>query len=309
MPDWRPTASLEHLQLRARLLSATRNFFESRSVLEVEVPILSCAGGTDMNIELFEVQNARLLASSPEFPLKRLVAAGYGAVYSLGKVFRFGESGRRHNTEFTMLEWYRPNWSMEQLMAEVEALLVHLLQMPNARYVTYRDVFIEYAGIDPFTQTTAQLADLGHALSQLDKTQLDRDGWLDIIFSHLVEPKLTQPTFMYNFPSSQAALAKIDHSGTHPVARRFELVWQGVELANGYDELIDADEQLARFQDDNRRREELGKPLYPIDMNLVEALKEMPATSGVAIGFDRVVMKAVGTNCLADIVSFSDQNA
>ena len=311
MSYWQPTATLAALQRRARLLADIRAFLLDRQVLEVEVPQLSKAGGTDVNIELLKIDGEnRWLASSPEFPLKRLVAAGYGDVYALQKVFRRGESGKRHNSEFTMLEWYRVGFDEFQLMSEVEDLCRATIEMPAAMRLSYRDTFRQFADIDPFAISNLELAERGADLSGLSPDDLSRDGWLDVLFSHLVEPKLQSPVFVFDFPASQAALAQIDTRDYGDVARRFELIYQGVELANGYFELTDAQSQLARFEADITLRTQRQQPVTTIDQHLLSALQSgMPSCSGVAMGVDRLCMLAMQTKRLAEVLSFDDNNA
>ncbi|WP_298633028.1 EF-P lysine aminoacylase EpmA [uncultured Umboniibacter sp.] len=311
MTSWRPTASLQSLQQRAKILSGLRKFFAEREVLEVEVPLLSAAGGTDLNIELLKIEGEdRWLASSPEFPLKRLVAAGYGDVYALQKVFRKGESGRRHNSEFTMLEWYRVGFDEFQLMDEVEALCQRILRMPPASRVSYRSLFVDAINVDPFVASDDELAKLGAELTGLEPLALDRDGWLDIIFSHAIEPKLANPVFIFDFPASQSALAQLCSRDYGQVARRFELVYGGLELANGYFELTDGAEQYQRFTRELRLRTQQNKPTVALDQNLIDALNtSMPGCAGVAMGVDRLCMLDANTQTLSEVISFDDKNA
>ncbi len=311
MTSWRPSASLQSLQQRAKILSDLRQFFAELEILEVEVPLLSAAGGTDLNIELLKIEGEdRWLASSPEFPLKRLVAAGYGDVYALQKVFRKGESGRRHNSEFTMLEWYRVGVDEFQLMDEVEALCQRILAMPKATRVSYRSLFINTINVDPFVVSDLELAKLGAELSGLEPLSLERDGWLDIVFSHAIEPKLTNPVFIFDFPASQSALAQTANRDYGQVARRFELVYGGVELANGYFELTDGTEQHRRFARELALRARQGKPTVAIDQHLIDALNaSMPSCAGVAMEVDRISMRVANTQTLSEVLSFDDNNA
>ncbi|MGE5623957.1 MAG: EF-P lysine aminoacylase EpmA, partial [Bacillota bacterium] len=256
MTDWQPTASLENLRLRAELLTKLRAFFAARHVLEVDTPALSAAGATDRHIPSFRVEAERgplYLHTSPEFPMKRLLASGSGDIWQLCKVFRRGEAGRRHNPEFSLLEWYRLGFDHHRLMQEVaelvSALLPALTAQPEA--LTYREAFLRHAGLDPF------VASPGDCLTALTKSgrhppkesELDRDGWLDLLAGELVYPALGKGclTFIYDYPASQAALARI-RPGDPPVAERFEAFLGGVELANGFHELSDAAEQRRRFE-------------------------------------------------------------
>jgi len=311
--DWRPAASLAVLRLRARLLERIRAFFQARGVLEVETPCLSRAANPDPHIESFRLAGvSRWLHTSPEFAMKRLLAAGLGDCYQIARVFRAGEAGRRHNPEFTLLEWYRVGWDHHRLMDEVEALLGELLDAPPARRLTYRDAFCEFAGIDPFSTDAAGLRtramEAGIAVSALGE---DVDAWRDLLLTHLVEPHLPRetPVFLHDWPASQAALARI-RPGTPPLAERFELFWQGMELANGYHELTDPHEQRRRFEAENRRRQAAGKPPLPLDERLLAALEHgLPPCAGVALGIDRLVMLAAGVDDIRQVLAFDWERA
>ncbi|HVF33787.1 MAG TPA: EF-P lysine aminoacylase EpmA [Candidatus Saccharimonadia bacterium] len=316
--SFEPTATREALLLRARLYALIREFFASRDVLEVETPILSEAGNTDPNIESFRTEfsghaaqgeQTRWLRTSPEFPLKRLVAAGIGDCYELGRVFRNGEAGRRHNPEFTMLEWYRVGFDHHALMDETAALIVAALSLVSRRVSieksSYRELFLAHAGVDPFATTTRELHD---ALADFGicTDGLSRDDWLDLVLTHRIEPVLRDDVLLivHDFPPSKAALAKV-REGTPAVAERFELMLGAVELANGYHELTDAREQRERFLADNARRRgrNLGEP--PLDERLLAALEAgLPACAGVALGVDRLLMAMLGANRLDDVLAF-----
>ena len=322
MADWKPSASLAMLKTRARLLQRIRAFFQAREVLEVETPLLSSAAVTDPHIESYAIQDPqhgkpRYLHTSPEFAMKRLLAAGSGSIYQLCKVFRQGELGQRHNPEFTMLEWYRLGFDHQQLMAEVDSLLRELLDgyltLGESRRLTYRDAFVQYAGLDPHTSTIKQLQakvqQLGIDVSGLNDTE--KDPWLDLLMTHVVEPALPRdcPVFIYDYPASQAALARIRQDDP-PVAERFELYIYGMELANGFHELTDAQEQRQRFEADNRARQAAGLDPMPIDAQFLAALEAgLPACAGVALGFDRLVMLVAGAKSISEVLAFDAERA
>lgn len=317
---WRPTASLENLRQRAALLARLRHFFAERGVLEVDTQLLSHAAVSDPFIDSIEAlyrpapgaaEQRLYLQTSPEYAMKRLLAAGSGAIYQLGKVFRNGERGSRHNPEFTMLEWYRPGFTAEQLMDEVEALVALALPGFEAQRLSYRTLFQRELGIDPHGATTAELQQLTRAHLDAPFEDENRDTWLDLLMSHVIEPRLQAPVFVHGFPASQAALAQVvaDEQGT-PVATRFELYVDGVELANGYQELTDAGEQRRRLEQDQARRGELGLPQRPLETRLVAALEAgMPDCAGVALGFDRLLMLALGVERIEQVIPFAFERA
>jgi lysyl-tRNA synthetase class 2 len=315
--DWKPTASLEALRFRADRLRAIREFFHEREVLEVETPLLSCSGAVDQWIDSFQVlstlqREPRWLSTSPEFHMKRLLAAGSGPIWQMGKAFRDEGAGRRHNPEFTLLEWYRPEWTLRELCQEVEDLARTVApEFPAARWLSFREAFLERAGVDPFLDPVDKIRQAAEEFSPVlpALAEDDRDGWLDLLMVSRVEPGLgdPEPVFLWGYPPSRAALAKLGSDDGIPVALRAELYWKGVELSNGYDELVDPAEQLSRFQAESRARQALGKPTPPIDHALVEAMRAgLPAGSGVALGVDRLVALAFGTDSIADVISFAD---
>ncbi|WP_027854617.1 EF-P lysine aminoacylase EpmA [Marinobacterium litorale] len=318
--DWHPSAPIANLQARARLLAQVRQFFAERKVMEVDTQLLSQAAVSDPFIESFEAiyrpspeqQGVALyLQTSPEYAMKRLLAAGSGPIYQLGKVFRNGERGRRHNPEFTMLEWYRPGYSANQLMDEVEQLVLQTLQADQIERISYRDLFVKYLALDPHVVPTDILRALCRSRLGVEFEDDSRDTWLELLMSHLIEPQLQQPVFVHSFPSTQAALAQVvtDERGVE-VATRFELYMGGVELANGYQELTDADEQARRLQVDQARRQALGLPQRPLEQRLVAALKAtMPECSGVALGFDRLLMLALGVDSIDQVIAFPFERA
>ncbi|VAW85645.1 Translation elongation factor P Lys34--(R)-beta-lysine ligase [hydrothermal vent metagenome] len=291
-----------------------RAFFAAREVLEVETPVLSRAALSDPAIESFSTCGRDYhLHTSPEFPMKRLLASGCGAIYQICKVFRQEESGRRHNPEFTLLEWYRPGWNHQQLMVEVESVVLTLLapyrEFSSSETMTYQHAFLQYAGVDPFVATVDELklcSDRLGIVTSWDVGDMTRDGWLDLILSHAIEPHLGrgQLTFLCDYPPSQAALATI-RPGNPDVAERFELYLEGVELANGFHELVDALEQRRRFEEDIAQRRELGLAQNPLDEAFLSALSSgMPPSAGVALGVDRLVMLACGVDSIEKVISF-----
>ena len=316
MKDWKPTASIEAIQMRARLNTLIRRFFLERGVLEVETPILSAAGNTDPNIESFQLEFSghatagvprRWLRTSPEFPLKRLLAAGVGSCYELGRVFRNGEMGRLHNPEFTLLEWYRLGWDHHKLMDECAELVKEALRLvgksASIRDTSFRQLYLEHLSIDPLTASEAELrAPL--AVFDISADGLSRDDWLDLLMTHLIQPSIPDNRILlvYDYPKSQAALARI-RQGDIPVAERFEVYLGPVELANGYRELGDADEQRERFVRDLSRRKKKGDSMPPIDERLLASLPTMPDCSGVAMGVDRLLMMMLGAERMADVIA------
>lgn len=319
MTDWRPSATLENLKLRAELLHKVRQFFAARGVLEVDTPALSWAGATDRHIHSFRVEDGRgaylYLHTSPEFPMKRLLAAGSGDIYQVCKVFRSGEAGRQHNPEFTLLEWYRLGFDHQRLMQEVAELLALLLPRyaQSTEYLGYSDAFLRHAGFDPFTSGKQ---DCMAALRRTDRhlpteSELDYDSWLDLVAGELVYPRLGRDalTFIYDYPASQAALARV-RPGKPPLAERFEAFVGGMELANGFHELTDPAEQRRRFEQDREYRRNHGLTDVPMDENLLAALGHgLPECAGVALGLDRVLMLAAGADSLNQVLAFGSERA
>ncbi len=314
---WRPTATHDILKLRARLLERIRAFFSARGVLEVETPILSHAGATDAHLQSLGTRYtgpggpaALYLHTSPEFAMKRLLAAGAGSIYQVCKVFRDGESGRLHNPEFTMLEWYRVGFDHHRLMDEVALLaqdaLRDYISLADTGRISYRQAFERYAGIDPFVADDAAFRDCAWRHGIGVPSGLDADGWRNLLMTHVIEPRFPRDriSFVYDYPASQASLAR--RSPADPqVAERFEAYVGPMELANGFNELTDAREQRARFDDDNRRRRQAGLAEVPPDENLLAALDAgLPDCAGVALGFDRLVMIAAGANSINDVIAF-----
>jgi lysyl-tRNA synthetase class 2 len=297
------------LRLRARLYTLIREFFAARDVLEVETPMLSVAANTEPNIESFRTLFAghvdagtpeRWLRTSAEFPLKRLLAAGVGDCYELGRVFRNGEAGRRHNPEFTMLDWYRLGWDHMRLIDETVDLVRHALSMVGRTAslvsMTYRELFADSLGIDPFHASIDILREPLRDIA-IEGADLQRDDWLDLLITHRIQPGFPcdRITVVRDWPATQCALARIRQDDP-PVAERFELYLGPHELANGYHELSDPGEQRARFENDNRRRRLRGQRVLPIDENLLAALESgLPDCAGIALGIERLLM------CLAEV--------
>ncbi len=306
--NWQPSATLATLKARAELFSSIRAFFVARKVLEVDTPILSAHATVDRHIESYSTGDG-WLQTSPEFAMKRLLCAGSGPIYQICHVFRREESGRHHNSEFTMLEWYQPGYDHHRLMDEVEELL-HAVGVGNERFerLTYRDAFLRHAGLDPFTASIDQLRNAARFDSDAGAQALERDFWLDLIMSDKVGPQLGRgsPVFLHDFPASQAALSRINGD----IAERFELFWQGIELANGFHELADAAEQRHRFEADQSWRKSQGHIVPPYDQNLIAALENgLPNCAGVALGLDRLLMLMRGLPGVAATMSFSGDRA
>lgn len=317
---WQPAASLELLQARARLNRQIRMFFQDRQVLEVDTPLLCHTTGTDPNLAPITATynpspgapaQTLYLQTSPEFAMKRLLASGSGPIFQLCKAFRNGECGVRHNPEFSMLEWYRPGYSLPQLMDEVEALAQAVLGPLTCKRLSYRELFQQYLGIDPHTTPTDALAELTTRHVELHGNEAGRDTWLELLYSQVIEPQLQEPVFIHAYPASQAALSRVlpDSEG-RGVAQRFELVIRGMEIANGYDELVDAGEQKMRFTADQHRRRKQGLPVYEADQRLLAALTHgMPSGAGVALGVDRLLMLQTGAMTLAEVLAFPHERA
>jgi elongation factor P--(R)-beta-lysine ligase len=330
--QWRPTASREMLQLRAGLLARARGFFAARGVLEVDTPIVVNAPVTDVHIHSARVMLEAagpagatrapfFLHTSPEYAMKRLLAAGVGDLYQICHVVRALERGRLHNAEFTLIEWYRLGFSLDALMSEVEALVRELLGArggavppavfggPSAR-VSYREAFRQALALDPFTAPIAELAE--HARrAGFDSAAADRDELLELLMGAVVGPQLGQGglTFVHGYPASQAALARLDPDDPR-AAQRFELYCDGIELANGFHELTSAREQRSRFERDIEERRRLGLPETTVDEHLLAALEAgLPDCCGVALGFDRTVMLAAGAERIDAVLPFPIERA
>jgi lysyl-tRNA synthetase class 2 len=307
------------LRLRAELLARTRRFFDERGFLEVETPLLSADVVVDRHLDPIEVtvphdprhpnEGRRMwLQTSPEFGMKRLMAAGGEAIYQITRAFRAGEAGARHNPEFTIVEWYRRGDAMLEGLQLLSDLAEWLLMRGPAERLSYREAFERHVGVDPLTCTPGALAAAAeqHGVAAGESyAQADRDEWLNLLLAELVEPHLGKdaPTILYHYPASQAALART--VGEPGVAERFELYVDGIELANGYHELLDAGVLRARSQAANQARAAEGKPALPVESRLLAAMElGLPACSGVALGFDRVMMLAAGAQSLDQVLAF-----
>lgn len=340
---WRPTASLPALRKRAEVLATIRSFFAAREVLEVETPALSAATVSDLHLDSFVTQyrgpgsaagHSLYLQTSPEYAMKRLLAAGSGPIYQLAKAFRDGEASALHNPEFTMLEWYRPGFAVADLLDEIDALLTAVLACAPAERRTYGELFATICGVDPHRASGTELRRAYVAKGGAEVVGVaddDRDVWLQLLMTEVIEPQLGRPasesgdssdssgssrsniagrrraTFVTDYPASQAALAQlVERDDGVVVAERFEVYVEGVELANGFHELADAAEQRQRFKRDHDRRQAVGKVVPPVDEHLLAALASggFPDCCGVALGVDRLVMLALGVPTIAEVVAF-----
>ena len=322
--DFRPTADWTNLRLRAEMLRRLRAFFDTRGFLEVETPILSADTVVDRHLDPFCVTISplpqvggktatehRWLQTSPEFAMKRLLAAGAGPIYEVARVFRLDELGPLHNPEFTLVEWYQPGDDLNAGMQTTSDLCETLLKRGPAERISYAEAFHRYVGIDPHTSDGKQLAAVTRQLGIEAPASMsldDRDGWLDLLMVERIQPHLgvSQPALLYDYPASQAALARIrrDEDGP-PVAERFELYFNGIELANGYHELLDPAELRARNAEVNAQRALDGKPTLPEESRLLAAMESgLPPSVGVALGFDRLVMLAAGAQSIAEVMAF-----
>jgi len=320
--NWRPSASIEVLKQRALVLQKIRHFFAVRDVLEVDTPALSHATVTDEHLHSFSTQfnhpfspqaSTLYLQTSPEFAMKRLLSAGSGAIYQICKSFRNEETGRFHNPEFTMLEWYRPGYDHLQLMSEIDELMQLIIGCDTAERVTYQDIFKQHIGCCPLTASLTDIKTLASQLgyAELAASESNKDTLLMLMFSQHVEPYIGQsrPCFVMDFPASQAALAKISPTNAL-VAERFELYFQGIELANGFHELTDGPEQLRRFEQDNIKRQNMGLDIMPVDQHFIAAINfGLPPCAGVALGIDRLLMLALSCSKIDQVIAFENSRA
>lgn len=320
MSDWQPLASIEILKNRALLLAQLRQFFAARQVWEVDVPAITAAAVTDPNIDSLCISFAEqsrwtgYLVTSPEFYMKRLLAAGSGDIYSLSHAFRADESGARHHREFMLLEWYRVDWVLQALMQEVQDLVQNIftvlggVQPCSVKQITYRQAFIDSTGLDPFCATVVELQQYAQQHLSPAFSSDERDIWLDLLFSHCVEPQLQGWVFVTQFPASQAALAQTasDTYG-NPVAARFELYIDGVEIANGYQEENNVEKLRARFQLDQQLRAQRQQPVPAIDERFMAAMSAgLPSCAGVALGVDRLLMAVCNQQRLDNVIAFRE---
>lgn len=317
--EWRSQAELSSLRVRADVYRLIREFFFARGVMEVETPILSNAGNTDPNIESFQLEfngpatagaGTRWLRTSPEFPLKRLLASGIGDCYELGRVFRNGEFGRKHNPEFSMLEWYRVGWTHLELIEECVTLVQKVFSLSDSELLvertSYHDLFARHFGFNPHVASTEQVRATVTDKVSIDTQGLQRDDLLDLLLSHVIEPSFPddQLTVIVDFPASQCALARVRTENGSAIAERFELYVGGFELANGYHELTDANEQRKRFEADLQKRRLSGKILPALDERLLASMPELPPCAGVAMGLDRLMMRLLDKKAMADVIGF-----
>lgn len=316
---WRPGADRAALVARATMLADLRDYFATAGVLEVETPLAGRAAATDPLVQPMSARyegpgapsGLRLyLQTSPEFAMKRLLADGSGSIYQICKAFRNGEAGRYHNPEFTLLEWYRPGFDLPAMIEEVAKVLRRALGQPDlvGETATYAELFKRLLGLDVHAAGPDELraAALAHHVIGADGLSLGRDGWLDLLMTHLIQPQLGSDRLLFvtDYPATQAALARVNPDGR--TAARFEAFYRGVELANGYRELADADEQAARFEADNCQRRSLRRRPVRVDRHLLEALEAgLPDCCGVAVGLDRALMLRLGATDLDAVIGFS----
>jgi lysyl-tRNA synthetase class 2 len=320
--SWWPSASITTLKERARIIQQIRQFFIEKELMEVETSALSQTTVTDLHLHAFEStfnhplrphRQTLYLQSSPEYAMKRLLCAGSGPIFQICKAYRNEEAGGNHNPEFTMLEWYRPGFDHFMLMAEVDELMTLVLACAPADKISYQHAFMQHLGIDPLDISLLELKKLAtkHGYADIALDEHNGDNLLNLLFSQHVETKIAQdrPCFVYDFPASQAALARVSPADQR-VAERFELYYKGKELANGFHELSDADEQRRRFEQDNHKRETAGLPIMPIDENLLAALEYgLPDCAGVALGIDRLLMLALQKQDIAEVMAFPINHA
>jgi lysyl-tRNA synthetase class 2 len=316
--SWRPTADKQLIELRAETYTKIRQFMAERNIMEVETPVLSHATVTDVQLDSFrsdysspQAASVRTLylQTSPEYAMKRLLASGTGAIYQISRVFRNEEQGKLHNPEFTILEWYQPDYDHQQLMQELEMFL-NLFAMSHCEKTSYAEIFIQHTGLDPHTCDTNELIKLAQQYG-LSSVLEERSALLDFIFSYKITPLSgnTMPLFVYDYPACQCALAKLSDSSPK-VAERFELFINGMEIANGFHELADAEEQLARFEQDLALRKKEKRPELAIDYLFLDALKQgLPDCAGVAVGIDRLLMAMTGSKDIRDVLTFPIENA
>lgn len=320
--DWRPTASLTALKQRAALYARIREFFAQRDVLEVDTPLLSQGTVTDVYLDAFETEyqfaadgksHSLFLQTSPEFALKRLLASYQTSIYQLSKAFRHEGHGRWHNPEFTMLEWYRVGKDHHDLMDEITEFLQCILDVKDTQRMTYQQAFLEFLDIDPLHDSTQRIAEVfeQHHIELNSAYPVGHDDMLQLLFSYHIEPKIGQeyPCFIYEYPASQSALAKLNVQNPR-IADRFELYYKGAELANGYNELQNAEEQQRRFAHDNRLRRTFRLDEKPVDNRLVSALEHgLPQCAGVAMGIDRILMLKHGYDHIEQVLAFPVERA
>ena len=319
--DFLPSAQIDALKHRADVLRKLRRFFDDRDFFEVETPLLSHDIVIDRHLHPVGIPKNQItgvdsnsnellwLQTSPEFGMKRLVASGAAAIYQIGKAFRRSETGEMHNPEFTMLEWYRVGDNLKTGMDLLAELIEEILKQPKTKRVSYRQIFLQHVGVDPFSCAVSDLKSVAteHGITiEMPCEASARDEWLNLILSRLIEPKLgfDGGVIIYDWPASQAALAVIRQEEI-PVAERFEIYVRGVELANGYHELLDADELARRNSVVNQERLKDGQPLLPEESRLLHAMRAgLPACAGVAVGVDRLILLALGMERINEVIAF-----
>lgn len=314
--NWQPSASFTVLKQRALVLQQIRKFFHDRKVMEVETPVLSHAATSDTQLASFVSEfipcgggqpTPLYLPTSPEYPMKRLLAAGSGDIFQICKAFRNGEVGRMHNPEFTILEWYRLDYDHLKLAAEVLEFLQLFIPLERIHQLSYQQLFQNYLAIDPLTASEQQLKSIADARDlKINSANFTKDTWLQVLMSECIEPQFAdyECHVIYDFPASQAALARVSQSDPR-VAHRFEVYVGAHELANGFYELADHKEQRRRFENDLEQRRQLGLPVVPIDENLLAALEQgLPLCAGVALGIDRLLMLHTRQTSIDQVIAF-----
>jgi lysyl-tRNA synthetase class 2 len=316
--DWRPACSIQNLRQRARMLEKTRRFFADRNVLEVETPVLCKGIGTDPNLEFFSTRYLNgqqstnyFMQTSPEFCMKRLLAAGSGSIYQICKAFRNGESGRFHNPEFTLLEWYRVGFDLAQLMDEVSDLIKVLFDdtLIEVEKISYRDIFYRHTSLDPLVFDLESWSQCARRFQLADADEICADNhalWLDFLFSFLVQPQLGRQSIcqVYDYPACQSSLAEVNRKDPR-IVDRVEVFFRGIELGNGYFELTDVEEQQNRFEKEREIRRQRGIKVPDLDRRFLAAVKSgLPRCSGMAIGLDRLLMLMTGSAGINEVLSF-----
>ncbi|QIQ42135.1 MAG: elongation factor P--(R)-beta-lysine ligase [Buchnera aphidicola (Microlophium carnosum)] len=314
---WKPSASINNLMKRSKIISNIRLFFSKKNILEVETPILSRSTVTDVNLVSFETNYSGLsnvdtlklwLTTSPEYHMKRLLASESGPIYQICHSFRNEESGRYHNPEFTMLEWYQPLCSMKKFIKEIDIFLQTILKCNKSDRISYQDLFIEFLGIDPLCTNLLELHQISKQLKleHLTYRENNLNKLIQLLFTLEIEPNIgkDKPVFVYYFPAEQAALAAINTKDSR-ISERFEIFFKGIELGNGFYELIDPNEQKKRFIKDNQERFSMNLPMQKIDNLFLDALYYgLPPCAGVAIGLDRLVMLILNKKSINEVISF-----
>lgn len=304
--------NFKNLRFRNEIQQKLRNFFQQRSYLEVETPLMSHFPSIDLHIEPFTTffsnnSNELFLQASPEFAMKRLLSLNSGSIFQICKAFRNGEFGQIHNPEFTIVEWYKVGANHLELMAEISELLETEFSFPKTKMRSYQSIFKDYLNIDPLKMDFDSLKKFTESKIKNIPDLETKDDFLNLLLTEFIEPNLgfQQPEFIFDYPNSQAALAKIENGK----AQRFELYIQGIEICNGFHELTDADEQKCRLVRENKKRIQAGKRKLPIDFRFLEALQKIPNCSGVALGFDRLVMLLTKNHSIKQVLTFDFENA